>query len=107
MAFFWAEEPCAVSEPVAQSTFPPAGPLLPPPAVEVVVLSEPQAASASVAVSAMPAMMPCRFRFTSCPFGFPVRTRRQERAGTRVAAGVLTDLTGTLRVAGDRTCGLR
>jgi len=51
MAFFWAVEPCAVRLPVPQ--LPGAAEAVLPLPVEV--LSEPQAASASVAVKAMPA----------------------------------------------------
>jgi hypothetical protein len=65
MAFAWAVEPCAVSLPDAQSTFF-ASPLLLP-GVGVEGLSEPHAASASVAISARPATMPCRFSYTAFP----------------------------------------
>jgi hypothetical protein len=50
MAFFWAEEPCAVKLPDEQ--FADAAELSP---VGSAVLSDPQAVSASVAVKAMPA----------------------------------------------------
>jgi hypothetical protein len=52
MAFFWAEDPCALSvAALPQST----AALALPPGAAGAMLSEPQALSASVAVKAMPA----------------------------------------------------
>src|SRR3989442_12683248 len=75
-AFVWAVEPCALSEPEAQEI---AAELLPPlpPGVGEELLSVPHAASASVAVSARPARMPCRWSFTCRPFTVHRFTGRQ------------------------------
>jgi hypothetical protein len=69
MAFCCAVEPCAFRVPLAQAMGFDADELAPPAFVAgVVLLSEPHAASANVAVSARPARMPCRWSFTCCPF---------------------------------------
>src|SRR5262249_29670162 len=68
MAFNCAVEPCEVSEPVEQLIAGVVGAPDPPAGGGVVLLSVPQAASASVAVMAAPAMTPNRFSFTCCPF---------------------------------------
>src|SRR5438046_7714831 len=69
IALPWAVEPWALIEPCAQEIALD-GPLLapPPPPEDELLLSEPHAASASVAVTARQARMPCRWSFTWCPF---------------------------------------
>ena len=62
MAFFWADEPCAFSVPVAQSTAAAEPEALAPAAGSL--LSEPHALRPSAAVRARQAMVPCRWSFT-------------------------------------------
>jgi len=89
MAFNWAVEPCAVSEPVEQLIAAVVGALEPPAGGGVVLLFVPQAASASVAVMAAPAMTPNRFSFTCCPLQvfWMIRARRIPRLGPDVVTG--------------------
>ena len=86
MAFFCAVEPWAVRVPVAQSPAAERRSRLP----GAALLSEPHAASASVAVNAMPAMMPCRLSFTCCPFEGLGSQAGGSGSSHRAGAGELT-----------------
>src|SRR3954452_12190749 len=103
MALPWALEPCDVSEPVAQVGPAAAAPLPVAAGDEGSLLSEPHAASASVAVSAMPAMRPCRLRFTAVPSSGMYRLPLP--GGDTRKPDACRRLERTLRGAGKHTSG--